>query len=267
MRKTLLVALAAALVLPAGALAGRGDTPPPQKAVDTVALSICTALQSKLGAVFSGRYTSLDACVQAQKAAALDIATTCQSAGKPGSDEFKQCAQEHVKAIVAAAAPEGTANQQKQADQVASNICKGLQGKLGEKFSALFGSVDQCKAKFAATAAKAVSSCASSGKPGSDAYKQCVQAAAKSAVEAQLGAVKANQQKLADKISTSICTALQKKLGDKFGAKFSSFDECKAAFANTAAKAASSCSASSKPGSDAYKDCVQAAVKAAVTKR
>jgi hypothetical protein len=266
MRKAVLAAIAAALLLPAGAFAAPRDNGPPQQAIDNIATAICSGLQKKLGSSFSAQYASVDACVAAQQSAASTIAGGCLSSGKPGTDAFKQCAQSGIKSAVQAA-PGGTGggNTQKQADTIAANICAGLQKKLGDAFSKTYSSLDDCKAKFAGVATSAVASCSSSGKPGSDAYKSCVQAAVKSAVDAQAAANKAaNVQKQKDKVAADICTALQKKLGDKFSNRFASLADCEAKVATTAANAVSSCSSSGKPGSDAFKACIKTAVGDAV---
>jgi hypothetical protein len=197
------------------------------KGGDTAAAA-CAQIRKNLGAqTFDRRFESEAAC-RKEAAAALKA---CRAEAKPGSAEFKACVQARLKAG-AGAKPAGQAQK----------ACAEMRTKLGaQRFETRFGSAAGCQKE----AAAAMKECREDAKPGSAAFKACVQRKLKAG---NTGAAKATAQ------AKQACAQARKQLGaERFEQRFGSAAECQL----EAAQAIKDCAPQEKPGTAAFKSCVQ----------
>lgn len=240
-----------------------GDNPPgPQQAADQFAKTTCASLQQSLGAKFSTIFSSLDDCQSKLSGAFLG----CAANAKPGSDAFAQCMQAVLPKPTGGGGGGGggAPDPLQMASQIAKSLCNSLQKNLGDAFTAKYGSLDACVAKFTDDAAKLVTSCLAAGKVGSDAFNKCLADGTKALLPPPPQQPPPSSGQQAAGIAKSICTSIQKQLGDSFASKYGSLDACVAKFTSVAAGILDNCKSAGVPTSDAFKQCLGNALKDAI---
>jgi hypothetical protein len=152
------------------------------------------------------------------------------------------------------------------ATQVAAQICGNLQQQLGTSFASTYGSVDQCGQQLTGTAQTIVDECTAKGQPGTDAYRQCIQAAIAQAVQQAVGSagVTTMVTPSAAQVAGDICGELQMALGTAFSSQLGSPAGCAQKLAGAAQTVIAGCASNAQPGTAAFKQCMDSGVASAV---
>ena len=185
---------------------------------------------------FAQAFGSMTGCIAKLGPVIESAAGECKAKGvSPGTPEFKPCVQERVRAAISQSASN-------KSDEQARRSCAQMKEKLGAKFELRYKSLDACVAEIT----KAMSACAKETKPGSAAFKVCLEQRVKSS------AAKDAEAKSAEQAQKS-CEQMKEKLGAKFEQRYKSLEACVA----DVTKALSACAKETKPGSAEFKQCVE----------